>query len=85
MIVCSDNPEDPLGKQEPCGNAVTIYPDAEEYIQRCLRQASIEVQIADIRNKPAKHPLMSSQELSIGIQVGFINSRHGEQVTVFVE
>ena len=46
-----------VGKLESSGNAVTIYPDAEEYIQRRLWQANIEAQVADIRKKPAKHAL----------------------------
>lgn len=39
------------------GGEVTIYPDAEEYIQRQLFLDRIADTVADIRRKPAKHPL----------------------------
>ena len=46
-----------IGKLEALGHAVTIYPDAEEYIQRHCWLARIEAKVAEIRKKPAKHPL----------------------------
>jgi len=46
-----------IGKLESAGHAVTIYPDAEEYIQQRCWQSRIERQVAEIRKKPAKHPL----------------------------
>jgi len=46
-----------IGKLESAGHAVTIYPDAEEYIQQRCWQSRIERQVAAIRKKPAKHPL----------------------------
>ena len=39
------------------GHEVTIYPDAEEYINRRLFLDRIAATAADIRRKPAKHPL----------------------------
>jgi len=39
------------------GNDLELYPDAEEYIQRHCWLARIEAKVAEIRKKPAKHPL----------------------------
>ena len=36
---------------------VTVYPDAEEYIQTRLRQQRIAAKVADIRRDPKAHPL----------------------------
>ena len=46
-----------VGKLEACGHSVTIYPDAEEYIDRRLFQARIESMVAAIRKDPKRHPL----------------------------
>ncbi|MEE9322552.1 MAG: DEAD/DEAH box helicase [Granulosicoccus sp.] len=46
-----------VGKLENAGHTVTIYPDAEQYIQQRCWQARIEKHVAEIRKKPAKHPL----------------------------
>ena len=46
-----------IGKLESLGEPVTIYPDAQEYIQQQLFQQRIESLVAEIRNDPAKHPL----------------------------
>ena len=46
-----------IAKLEKAGHAVLIYPDAEEYIQQRCWQARIERHVAEIRKKPAKHPL----------------------------
>lgn len=39
------------------GHDVTIYPDAEEFIQHRLFQHRIAARVAEIRRNPAKHPL----------------------------
>ena len=44
-------------KLEQLGHAVTIYPDAEELIQRRLHEARIAAKMAEIRRDPAGHPL----------------------------
>jgi len=49
-----------LGKLETLGHDATIYPDAEEYINRRLFQAHIESTVAQIRKNPKKHPLRKS-------------------------
>lgn len=46
-----------IAKLEQLGHSVTIYPDAEELIQRRLHEARIAARIAEIRRDPAKHPL----------------------------
>ena len=46
-----------IAKLEKANHAVTIYPDAEEYIQQRCWQLRIERHVAEIRKKPAKHPL----------------------------
>ncbi len=46
-----------LGKLEALGHDVTIYPDAEEYINQRLFQDRIESTVARIRGNPKKHPL----------------------------
>jgi len=42
---------------EERGHAVTIYPDAEEFIEKRLYQQRMADLVADIRRDPAKHPL----------------------------
>ncbi len=49
-----------LRKVEGLGQNVTIYPDAEEYIQQRLFQARIEKRVAEIRKDPKSHPLRSN-------------------------
>ena len=46
-----------IRKLEARGRAVTIYPDAEEYIRHRLFQDRIESKVAAIRRDPAAHPL----------------------------
>lgn len=46
-----------IAKLEQLGHAVTIYPDAEELIQRRLHEARIAARMAEIRQDPASHPL----------------------------
>ena len=45
---------------EQMGQDVTIYPDAEEYIQRSLFQEKIQRCVVEIRKDPASHPLRTS-------------------------
>lgn len=49
-----------VSRLEQLGQEVTIYPDAEEYIQRCLFQEKIQRRVAEIRKDPAGHPLRTS-------------------------
>ncbi len=42
------------------GHEVTIYPDAEEYINQQLFQARIAAKVAEIRANPKAHPLRKS-------------------------
>jgi superfamily II DNA or RNA helicase len=46
-----------VSKLEQLGQPVTIYPDAEEFIQQRLFQKKIEQRVADIRRDVKKHPL----------------------------
>lgn len=46
-----------IAKLEQLGYSVTIYPDAEELIQRRLHEAHIAERMAEIRRDPASHPL----------------------------
>ena len=55
-----DDPKDLLqriGQVERLGTSVTIYPDAEAYIQQLLFQQRMTALMADIRKDPAAHPL----------------------------
>lgn len=45
---------------ERSGHQITIYPDAEEFIQQRLFQDAISERIADIRRDPASHVLRTS-------------------------
>lgn len=45
---------------EQMGTLVTIYPDAEEYIQQRLFQERMADTTAEIRKDPARHPLRTS-------------------------
>jgi superfamily II DNA or RNA helicase len=49
-----------IGQVERLGASVTIYPDAEEYMQKKLFQARMAAIAADIRKDPAVHPLRST-------------------------
>jgi hypothetical protein len=49
-----------LTKLERLGQKVTVYPDAEEFIQRRLFQNRIQTLIDEIRRDPARHPLRTS-------------------------
>ncbi len=44
-------------KLEALGQPVTIYPDAEEYINHRLFQARVAAKVTEIRKDPAGHPL----------------------------
>ena len=46
-----------LGKVEHLGFPVTIYPDAEEYINQALYQERVRNKVDQIRNDPKNHPL----------------------------
>ena len=46
-----------IAKLEQLGHAVTIYPDAEDLIQRRLHEARLTARVAEIRRDPASHPL----------------------------
>jgi SNF2 family DNA or RNA helicase len=55
-----DDPKDLLqriGQVERLGTSVTIYPDAEEYIQQLLFQKRMASVSAEIRKDPSAHPL----------------------------
>jgi len=49
-----------IGRVERTGASVTIYPDAEEYMQTVLLQARMAEVTADIRKDPAAHPLRAT-------------------------
>ena len=46
-----------IRKLTALGLEVTVYPDAEEYVDRRLFQERIESKVAEIRKDPARHPL----------------------------
>jgi ERCC4-related helicase len=46
-----------LGKLERTGQQVTVYPDAEEFIQQRLFQERMQSLMEEIRRDPARHPL----------------------------
>ena len=46
-----------VGQMERLGRNVTVYPDAEELIQRRLFQQRMSERMAEIRSNPAQHPL----------------------------
>ncbi len=48
---------DAVGRAEALGVPVTIYPDAEEYINHRLFQERVAQNVAAIRQDPAHHPL----------------------------
>ena len=49
-----------VGHMERLGHDVTVYPDAEELIQRRLFQQRMAKRMAEIRGNPAQHPLRTS-------------------------
>jgi superfamily II DNA or RNA helicase len=49
-----------IGKLQQLGHEVTIYPDAEQYIEQRLFQERIGSFVAEIRRDPAGHPLRES-------------------------
>ena len=49
-----------IGQVERLGASVTIYPDAEEYLQKRLFQARMAAIATDIRKDPTAHPLRST-------------------------
>jgi SNF2 family DNA or RNA helicase len=49
-----------LGQLERLGREVTVYPDAEEYIQQRLFLDRLQSLAADIRQDPENHPLRQS-------------------------
>jgi superfamily II DNA or RNA helicase len=46
-----------IARLERAGHAVTVYPDAEEYIQSALFRDRIRARVDEIRADPARHPL----------------------------
>jgi hypothetical protein len=48
---------DCVARLERAGHNVTVYPDAEELIQRRLFQQHLSERMAEIRKDPARHPL----------------------------
>jgi hypothetical protein len=46
-----------LAKLQRLGQKVTVYPDAEEFIQQRLFQERIQSLVKEIRRDPARHPL----------------------------
>jgi len=46
-----------IGALEKHGNNVTVYPDAEEYINTILYIERVREKVAEIRKDPARHPL----------------------------
>lgn len=46
-----------LAKLDRIGQKVTVYPDAEEFIQQRLFQDRLTTLVEDIRRNPAQHPL----------------------------
>jgi SNF2 family DNA or RNA helicase len=49
-----------ISQVERLGTPVTLYPDAEEYMQQKLFQARMTAVAEDIRKDPASHPLRST-------------------------
>src|SRR5439155_20659108 len=49
-----------LTRLQKLGQDVTVYPDAEEYIQQRLIQERLLEKTADIRRDPGKHPLRTA-------------------------
>lgn len=49
-----------VARLDKLGHEVTIYPDAEEFIQQRLFQARMRDRMAEIRRDPAHHPLRTN-------------------------
>lgn len=49
-----------LARLQKLGQDVTVYPDAEEFIQQRLIQERLAEKTAEIRRNPGKHPLRTS-------------------------
>lgn len=49
-----------IRKIEALGENVTVYPDAEEYIQRALFSERMSQKVAQIRKDPKSHPLLKT-------------------------
>jgi SNF2 family DNA or RNA helicase len=49
-----------IARLEKIGHDVTVYPDAEEFIQQRLFQEQMRAKMAEIRKDPASHPLRQS-------------------------
>ena len=49
-----------VGQMERLGRNVTVYPDAEELIQRRLFQQRMAKRMAEIRSNPSQHPLRTT-------------------------
>ncbi len=49
-----------IRKLEAAGFAVTVYPDAEEYIDFLLHKKRLDAMVREIRRNPKKHPLRTS-------------------------
>ncbi len=49
-----------IGRLQKLGLEVNVYPDAEEFIQQRMTQERLRTLVAEIRRKPAEHPLRTS-------------------------
>ena len=49
-----------IRRLEACGHEVTVYPDAEEYIQTRLFAQHVAAKVVEIRRDPSTHPLRTS-------------------------
>ncbi len=49
-----------LSRAEQLGHEVTVYPDAEEYLQRALLMERLQKTAAEVRRDPASHPLRTT-------------------------
>jgi len=49
-----------MSRLQRLGHDVTIYPDAEEFVQQRMSQARVEAMIAEVRRNPAGHPLRTT-------------------------
>ena len=49
-----------IRRLEAAGQGVTIYPDAEQYIETQLRQQRLAAKVAEIRSDPRAHPLRTT-------------------------
>ena len=49
-----------IARLQRLGQDVTIYPDAEEFIQQRMLQERLSASVSDIRKNPATHPLRTT-------------------------